>query len=68
MRDFFFLGGSSVKHDSMLFFFNFVKFCKNIQHCEFMIIKNVKFECLINYGITIAKAANLLGLERRSGL
>jgi len=33
-----------------------------------MIIKNVKFECLINYGITIAKAANLLGLERRSGL
>ena len=26
-----------------------------------MIVKNVKFEWLINYGITIAKVANLLG-------
>jgi len=26
------------------FFFNFVKFCKNVQHYEFMIVKNVKLE------------------------
>ena len=45
----------------LLFFSIFVKFCKNIQHYEFMVVKKVEFEWLINYGITIAKAANLLG-------
>jgi len=45
----------------MLLLFNFVKFYKSIQHCKFMIVKNVKFEWLINYWITIAKIANLLG-------
>jgi len=29
-----------------------------------MIVKNVKFECLIKYEITIAKVANLWAQER----
>ena len=43
----------------MLFF----HFCRqNIQNCEFVIVKNVNFEWLINCRITIAKVANLLGV------
>jgi len=33
----------------MLLFFNFVKLCKSIQHCEFVIVKNVKFESLSSF-------------------
>ena len=38
---------------SFCFFSLFCKIC--IQHCEFMIVKNAKFEWPINYQITIAK-------------
>ena len=42
------------------FFFNFAKKNPTLYIYEH---KNVKFEWLINYGITIAKVANLLGPE-----
>ena len=46
---------------SCWFFFDFVKFC--LKHSTLRIYdrKNVKFERLINYGITIANVAHLLG-------
>jgi len=43
----------------ILFFFQFYR--RNNQHCEIYDRKNVKYEWLINYRITKAKVANLLG-------
>jgi len=64
------IAGSQIINDRLnilsmisLCFFKFC--CKNNQHCEIYDRKNVKIEWPINYRITIAKVANLLGTQER---
>jgi len=51
-----------IKHNFMLFFF--VKFCKNIQHCEFMILKMWTLNELLTMGLLQRTLLTCWGQER----
>jgi len=54
-----------IKHDFRLFIFNFVKFCKNIQHCEFVIVKMWNLNDLLTIGWLLRRLLTCWAQEPR---
>ena len=54
-----------IKHDFMLFFSNFAKFRKSIQHCEFMIVKMWNLNDSLTIGLLWRRLLTCWTQERR---